>query len=137
MIVGILGPGGCGGTFLDWSIQFLSGSTENLVVIPDRNNREIFQQTYIQSISANPLKGATAHGYKKTHPSDKLLPIVIDIFLTSKYLLNTFYYVDIAEQTNHNNIIKTYPTVKFISYNFSHNHADLIFYLQYYLLLKL
>jgi len=131
MIVGILGPGGCGGTFLDWSIQFLSGSTENLVVVPDRPNRGIFQQTHIQSISNNPLKGATAHGYKKTHPNIDLLPIVIDIFLTSKYLLNTFYYVDDATQINYNNIIKTYPTVKFISYNFSQNHVDLIFYLQY------
>lgn len=135
MIVGILGPGGCGGSFLDWSIQFLSGNKENLVVHVDQNNREIITHISEQQISNNPLINITAHGHYKTHPNSQSLPYVIDIFRNSKHPLNTFYYVDsmslLQTKTNYNNVVKTYPDIKFLSYNFTQKHIDMIFYLQY------
>lgn len=135
MIVGILGPGGCGGTFLDWSIQFLSGSKENFVVEVGNPNRGTLNTTLIQSVTQNPLQGSTAHVHRKTHPNNCSLPIVIDKFLTSEYPINTFYYVDDMAPsqtcTDYNTIVKTYPDVKFISYNFSRKHIDSIFCLQY------
>jgi len=135
MIVGILGPGGCGGTFLDWSIQFLFGSKENLLVNCDTQNRGIVGYSQVQCITDAPLIGSTAHTHQKTHPNNNSLPVVMDIFSASEYPLNTFYYVDdmLPDQThtNYNNIIKTYPTVKFVSYNFSYKHIESIFCLQY------
>lgn len=135
MIVGILGPGGCGGTFLDWSIQFIAGSTENLVAKCNEKNRNVIEHVQAQQIVDNPLNGSSAHIHQKTHPNNDSLTAVLDIFLSNNYPLNTFYYVDsmLPDQThtNYNSIIKTHPTVKFISYNFSRKHLDLIFCLQY------
>jgi hypothetical protein len=51
-----IGPGGCGFSFLNWSISFLRGDN--------------FYQTLdgvTRSISLNPLLGSTAHNYYKDH----------------------------------------------------------------------
>jgi len=134
MIAGILGPGGCGGTFLDWSIQFLSNQKENLVVCLDASRNEV-ERSLIQHVVENPLIDSTAHAYQKTHPNSQSLSNVIDIFSASEYPLNTFYYVEDMKpgqtHTTYNNIVKTYPAIKFISYNFTLAHIDLIFCLQY------
>lgn len=134
MIVGILGPGGCGGTFLDWSIQFLSGQKENLLVRLDPTRSSV-KSTLMQQVMENPLIDSTAHAYQKTHPNNQSLPGIIDIFSTSEYPLNTFYYVDDMRpdqtHTTYNSIVETYPAIKFISYNFTVDQIDLIFCLQY------
>lgn len=133
MIIGILGPGGCGGTFLDWSIQYLSGQEKNLVVCLDAERNNV-KCVLPQPVVTNPLTGATAHIYQKTHPNSQSLSNIIEIFSASDYLLNTFYYTEnkpsSETHTTYNNIVKTYPTIKFISYNFTLAHIDLIFCLQ-------
>jgi len=134
MIVGILGPGGCGGTFLDWSIQYLSGQEENLVVRLDAERNNV-KGTLTQNIVENPLMDSTAHAHQKTHPNGQSLSDIIEIFSADDHQLSTFYYVEDMKpgqtHTSHNNIVKTYPAVKFISYNFTLAHIDLIFWLQY------
>jgi len=51
-----IGPGGCGFTFLNWSITYLTGAasykTLNNLVVP---------------VDINPLIGPTAHGFEKDH----------------------------------------------------------------------
>ena len=51
-----IGPGGCGFTFLNWSLTYLSGATEYKTL--DRSTI---------TVDANPLQGLTAHGFAKDH----------------------------------------------------------------------
>jgi hypothetical protein len=51
-----IGPGGCGFTFLNWSISFLRGDTSYQTLDSVRHK-----------ISSNPLLGNTAHCYVKDH----------------------------------------------------------------------
>lgn len=135
MIVGILGPGGCGGTFLDWSLHYLAGDTKNIVVNCDPTDRGKILNTHPQDILENPIKNSTAHHHQKTHPNDKSIDAVIDTFKLIDSNLHTFYYVTSMgqgqTQTNHNDIINSYSDVKFITYVFKKEHIDLIFCLQY------
>ena len=136
MIVGILGSGGCGGTFLDWSLHYLSGNVENLVINLDKRMRTIITDQTIQAISNNPLHNKTAHGHKKTHPNNGSLKEIINRFRqNSEYNLHTFYYVDsmLPEQTatTHNTIVKDYTDIHFIDYTFEEADVNIIFCLQY------
>lgn len=136
MIVGILGPGGCGGTFLDWTIQYLSGQTHTWFVAcgaPDRSH--IVKQLAID-LTTNPLTNVNAHGHYKTHPNRHSVDSVIDAFNKHpEFKLSSFYFVDLLAptdtQTNYNDLILRYPDVKFITYNFSESDVDLIFCLQH------
>jgi hypothetical protein len=136
MIVGILGPGGCGGTFLDWSLHYLSGATEHSVVHCDHNNRSDIIKIYQQDpITENPLTNKTAHNHKKTHPNNESLGEVISIFKSFPTdQLYTFYYVDsmgpTQTATTHNDIVNNNPDVLFINYTFTKSDIDKIFCLQ-------
>jgi hypothetical protein len=51
-----IGPGGCGFTFLNWSIAYLRGDEYYYTLFNDKVQVDI-----------NPLKGSTAHNFKKDH----------------------------------------------------------------------
>jgi len=132
MIVGILGPGGCGGTFLDWSLHYLSGNNNNWVIECEIQNRKNITTQYQQDITNNPLIKNTAHNHEKTHPNTESLPGVIDIFKSlSPVALHTFYYVDsmlpLQTATTYNTIIKNNPDLLFITYKFDKTDVDKIF----------
>lgn len=136
MIVGILGPGGCGGTFLDWSLQYLSGQESHWIIQCVPQNRSTILKQGSFKISENPLSAKNAHKHLKTHPNDQSIGDVINFFKSqSGFDLNSFYYVDSMSagrtQTNHNQIIAQNPEIKFINYNFTNNDVDMIFCLQY------
>ena len=136
MIVGILGPGGCGGTFLDWSLHYLSGHTTNLVVNLDSELRETVLGQTVQTVVYNPLQHNTSHKHQKTHPNNLSLEKIISIFQKNNcYDLHTFYYVESmsTDQTSsaHNNIVNSYPHIHFIDYVFAETDIDIIFCLQY------
>jgi hypothetical protein len=137
MIVGILGPSGCGGTFLDWSIHFLRGDTKHYTVVcdPNKDRSQILGHHY-SSVCIDPLTGTTAHNHLKTHPNNGSLQQVIDIFTqlpTSD--LHTFYYVDSMRsdqtQTAHNNIIQQNKNCYFLTYLFEPFDIDKIFCFQF------
>lgn len=146
MIVGILGASGCGGTFLDWSIHYLSGGTTHWVMRSNNLEREpnpdFFTDTnkwntYARQadIPDNPLLNNTAHSHKKTHPNIDTLPLVIkELKKQPQDQLYTFYYMDSMradqQSTIHNELIKQYPKIKFITYTYSPSSLDAIFYLQ-------
>lgn len=135
MIVGILGPAGCGGTFIDWSLHYLSGKTNNWVIECDQKGGTE-TKACIQQIVDNPLlSNATAHGHKKCHPSNKLLPVVIDILKQQPLQdLYTFYHVEGMDkgqtETSYHQIINRYSDLKFINYEFQESDIDIIFGLQ-------
>jgi len=136
MIVGILGPGGCGGTFLDWSLQYLSGQQSTWFIEVDPNERSKIVSQSCVSISNNPLLKRTAHAHLKTHPNAESIDTVIDIFKSqTSFDLHSFYYVDSMDvkqtQSTHNQIISKHPDIKFITYNFTDTDIDIIFCLQY------
>lgn len=135
MIVGILGSGGCGGTFLDWSLHYLRGDTHTWVVPCNHTNRSIYYNPQQFEIIHNPLKGTTAHNHQRAHPNNESLNPVIDIFKSLPAdQLYTFYYVDsmlpTQTSTTHNSIIESYKDLFFITYNFSKMDVDTIFCLQ-------
>lgn len=137
MIVGILGPGGCGGTFLDWTLQYLSGQDKTLFVDCDLGlNRSNVVGQACHDLVLDPCRERTAHAHTKTHPNENSVDTVIDIFQKhTDFNLHTFYYVDSISQgrtqTEHNRLISKYPDIKFITYNFDEQDIDLIFCFQY------
>jgi hypothetical protein len=146
MIAGILGASGCGGTFLDWSIHYLSGAQTHWVMRSNNLARETNPDFFTNSklwktyarlvdIPDNPLLNNTAHSHGKTHPSTDALPLVIDEFKKQPQdQLHTFYYMDSMRDdqtaTIHNQLIEQYPEIKFITYTYSPTSIDAIFYLQ-------
>lgn len=137
MITGILGCGGCGGTFLDWTLHFLSGNQTNWVALPlHQKNRSTATPLQQQTIVNNPLQYHTAHAHLRTHPNNISLPIVIDLFRhKSDFPMHSFYYADEMTEdqttTTHNDIIKLYPDLQFITYQYKDSDIHAIFWLQH------
>jgi len=146
MIVGILGSSGCGGTFLDWTINYLSGATAHWTMYCDLNRREpnpafhASHQPWIDfarctPVPDNPLLAQTAHRHAKTHPTRLTLPRVLQAFAQhNPDPVQTFYYFDNLDADNpitqHNKIIAQYPQVKFIPYTYTSHSVDIIFCMQ-------
>jgi len=136
MIVGILGPGGCGGTFLDWSLHYLNGDITHWVAEYDPPNRSKISRLTEHTVPKNPLLESTAHGHVRTHPDNESLSVVLDTFETlPKDYLHTFYYVDdmtaMQSSTTYNSIIDDNKNILFLTYNFSDSDIDKIFCFQY------
>ena len=137
MIVGILGPGGCGGTFLDWTLQYLSGQTHTWHIFCDYRTEQsrIIDQECVPLVD-NPIQGRTAHGHKKTHPDDLCIDPVIECFKQhTEFALNSFYFVDQFKsgktQTEYNQLIAAHHDIKFITYKFTEADIDTVFCFQY------
>lgn len=134
MIVGSMGPAGCGGTFLDWTLHFLSGSEKNWVVECDlRFQRSAIAREYSQTIITSPIENATAHKHLKTHPNHNSVQAVIESFDRQQFALNSFYYTNIVstDSPTYTSIVESYPGIKFIAFDFSPDDINMIFCLQY------
>lgn len=136
MIVGILGPGGCGATMLDWSIQYLSGQTHTWCIEVDYQTRSQIVDQSVMIIPDNPVtQRNTSHAYKKNHPNEVTLDLIINILKQhSEFELNSFYFADSMNAqdqqprpTFYNKIVQQYPDVKFITYQFTEQDIDIIF----------
>jgi len=147
MIAGILGCAGCGGTFLDWTLHYLSGDNQHWTLRCDLDRRHantdflttstVWQSYATRSpIPDNPLLNSTAHAHAKTHPTHVTLPRVLSAFEQhNQDPLQTFFYFDNLGQgkhsTIHNQIAKTYPHIRFITYSYRHTDIDAIFCMQF------
>lgn len=136
MIVGILGPGGCGATMLDWSIQYLSGQDKTWCIEVDPQTRSTIVDQSVMTVPDNPVtEQRTAHAYKKNHPNENSLGAMIDILKNrTEFALNSFYFTDsMASADNkprttfYNKIVQHYPEIKFITYQFTEQDIDIIF----------
>jgi hypothetical protein len=94
-IVGIVGPGGEGGTFLDWSLHYLLGdSIINIILVDRTKNNIIGTLKYI--IRMNPItKEGNAHKHLKTHPTEATIQECVNLFKTLNFnnKLHTMYVV--------------------------------------------
>jgi len=78
--VGIFGPGGEGGTFLDWSIHYLAGDKYVKWLELDRSTKT-FLKVSNKVLLQNPIKlDGTSHYHRKTHPTEELIQKCIDEF---------------------------------------------------------
>lgn len=78
MIVGIFGPGGEGGTFLDWSLHYLVGDRYVKWIELDRTTKT-FLKISNRVLLKNPIKpDGTAHYHRKTHPTEELIQKCVD-----------------------------------------------------------
>jgi len=94
-IVGIVGPGGEGGTFLDWSLHYLSGDSIINIILVDRTNDNI-TGTLKSIIRMNPItKEGNAHKHLKTHPTEATIQECVNLFKTLNFnnKLHTMYIV--------------------------------------------
>ena len=95
-IVGIIGPGGEGGTFLDWSLNYLVGN-QIIDVIQDDRFKDTIITTFKYPILPNPVtKEGNAHRHQKTHPTEGTFQRCVDLVKTldsTKNKLNTMYVV--------------------------------------------
>lgn len=134
MIIGILGPGGCGGTFMDWTIQYLSGQQNSWVAFCGPTDLSNISNQFQAVIVEDPLFKTTSHRHQKTHPNNNSVDAVIDIFKSHpEYQVHSFYYVDSITdrtQTAYNQLYEYYPDVKFITYTFTNKDIDTIFCFQ-------
>lgn len=95
VIVGIIGPGGEGGTFLDWSLNYLVGNQIIDVIQVDRFKDTIIN-TFKHPIIPNPVtKEGNAHIHKKTHPTEATIQECVNLFktLNCNNKLHTMYIV--------------------------------------------
>ena len=80
MIVGLIGPGGEGGTFLDWTLHYLVGDKYVKVVSVNRITKTL-TGIFKLDIVLNPIKpDGTAHNHYKAHPTEYLIQLCIDNF---------------------------------------------------------
>lgn len=136
MIVGILGPGGCGATFLDWTLHYLSGQSSTWQIECDPSNRSNILKQCCVPLADYPLIKRTAHAHAKTHPDSQSIHTVISLFEDrTDFDLHSFYFVDSMQQgrtqTEYNQIIARYPNVRFITYNFTDSDIDIVFCFQH------
>jgi len=94
-IVGIIGPGGEGGTFLDWSLHYLLGDTIINIIMVDRS-KDIITGTIKSTVQLNPItKKGNAHKHLKTHPTEATIQECVNLFKTLNFnnKLHTMYVV--------------------------------------------
>lgn len=136
MIAGLLAPGGSGGTFFDWSLHYLAGDAQHLVLnlLNDHPDRSV-QQIWV-TVPDDPLNSLTAHGHKKTHPDTmSTASIFFDVWREKPQQdLFSFYFVDRMgpgiESTCHRDIALANADVRFFSFRFDATDLDHLFALQ-------
>ena len=102
-IVAIIGPGGEGGTFLDWTLHYLAGDRFVKFVLVDRITNTV-NKIYPYPVIQNPItpKG-NAHAHKKTHPTESTVQQCVDLLKTvtdPRVKLHTMYIVASVESYN-------------------------------------
>jgi len=138
--VGILGGAGCGGSFLDWSILYLSGAEESLA-IQYNDDLTAIEHTKVLPIVENPLNPLrkNAHIHNKNHPVLQTLDATMLTLLESSIPLATVFCTAIAahdekyqNDTGATSIIydiaKKYRNVNFIAYNYIEADYEKLFF---------
>lgn len=95
-VVGIVGPGGEGGTFLDWTIHYLIGDTFFKIVLVDRPTNTLLNVIDYPVLDNPVTKNGDAHNHKKTHPTETTVQACVDLLQTietDKSKLHTMYIV--------------------------------------------
>lgn len=83
-IVGIIGPGGEGGTFLDWTLHYLAGDSFMKYIHVDRFTHEVISVIH-HHILKNPITiQGNAHKHKKAHPTEPIVQQCVDLYETIK-----------------------------------------------------
>jgi hypothetical protein len=136
MIWGLLAPGGSGGTFFDWSLHYLAGHEQHLILnLLADHTCESTQETWA-NVPYDPLQSLTAHGHRKTHPSTLLEISTFFDVLRQKHPqnLSSFYFVDSLGPGRtipcHQDIVTKNPDVKFFNFRFDTTDIDHLFALQ-------
>jgi hypothetical protein len=126
-IVGIIGPGGEGGTFLDWSLHYLIGNNSAKMVLVDRIKNTV-HGTINNKICDNPITtSGNAHKHKKTHPTDSTIQQCIDLLKTiDSSKIHTMYIVPSDDSYN-----KLQSYKNFVNYSVT-KYTDLKFIYTYY-----
>ena len=131
MIIGILAPGGGGGTFLDWTLHWLADD-QSYFYIPRGIGANILGHGQLASVVDDPLTGTTAHKHNKTHPNDVTVHQGVSM-MQKKHApgIKTFYYVDtmMPDRTrpNHHELVSRYPDIFFLELSFNPDMAHMIF----------
>jgi hypothetical protein len=90
-VIGILGAGADGGTFLEWSMLYLSGTTQYYCIPVDRRE-DLINEPALLTLLNNPISNiGNAHNHEKTHPTLSLISGVIDKFKELDANLHVFY----------------------------------------------
>jgi hypothetical protein len=127
---------GAGGTFLDWSIHFLS--SRNL--IKDYIEQKTFTSIHKCQIPFNPLRATatsvTAHLHCKTHPHNiDEFTAVWDLYSSDGYehdVFTSYTANDMSDSGLYREIILKFPNIfKNIIFRYSPKHVDSIFMWQY------
>ena len=126
MIVGIMGPGGEGGTFLDWSLHYLTGNECTKLVLVDRLKNTV-HGVINSNVPSNPITiTGTAHKYKKTHPTESTIYDCIDLLKQIDTNIHTMYIVPSEDSYN------TFQTYLNFAKHFVSKHTDVRFIYMYY-----
>lgn len=127
LVVAIIGPGGEGGTFFDWSLHFLVGDEYVKYVLLDRYYK-LAPTIRKMCILSNPIKyDGTSHQHHKSHPTEQLVQTCIDeysrvndpminihsmyIVPSSESYINDRTYTDVVRD-----IAKTHQDMKLIHF---------------------
>jgi hypothetical protein len=126
-IVGIIGPGGEGGTFLDWSLHYLIANTCTKMVIVDRLKNTV-HGIIDNKICDNPISiSGNAHKHKKTHPTDSTIQQCVDLLKTVEG--SKIYTMYIVPSDDSYNKLQSYKN--FVNYSVT-KYIDLKFINTYY-----
>jgi hypothetical protein len=136
MIVGLIGPGGEGGTFLDWTLHYLAGDLYIINCVTGRL-RNTVTGIVKQEIVTNPIKNdGTAHNHRKTHPTEQLIQRCIDEYnlIDDKEINIRSMYIVPSEESYINgkrsytkivsDIANEYTEMKLIHFIFPNQHIE-------------
>lgn len=136
MIAGLLAPGGSGGTFFDWSLHYLAGDEQHLVLnLLTNHTCEPIQEIWAR-VPNDPLESLTAHRHRKTHPSTLLqISTFFDVLRKKPQQdLFSFYFVDRmgpgVTSTCYREIALANADVQFFSFRFDETDISHLFALQ-------
>ena len=110
-IIGIIGPGGSGGTFLDWTLHYLAGDI-NLTYVLFHRKHKIFQKVLTQKIVENPIRSdGNSHLHQKTHPTEEVIKICIDNLRANTDENINVYSMFIAPDSESYSNTRSYTTI--------------------------
>jgi len=120
-IVGIIGPGGEGGTFLDWTLHYLSGDSRIKYILVDRYSHRVIKVRSLEML-VNPITSVgNAHKHHKSHPTIKSIQSCIENYhsiLDPSINIYTMYIVPDIESYENNSYT---DVVRYVT----NTHADL------------
>ena len=128
--INILAAGGTGGTFLDWSISYLSSLCLEKVYIDNS------MQAHTVNVLHNPLKNHTCHLHSKTHPSCGNFGEVYAIYKTVGHQDHPFCAYTVDElidgaEEGYTHLVSTFDDVMHLLYMHTMADIDTVFGLQY------